>query len=71
MSEIVNDLIKNIAIPLPDMERRYASREILFPAHLIGLCIAQMWSFKLSEQLKKLLFNVAQSIQLMTAVSYD
>jgi myosin-5 len=62
--ELINGLIKNLTVPMADLNVRLAAKEILFPSHLIGLTIAQMWSYSLIEPMKKVLYGVLKTLQL-------
>lgn len=62
--ELINGLIKNLTVPMADLNVRLAAKEILFPSHLVGLIIAQMWSYSLIEPMKKVLYGVLKTLQL-------
>lgn len=68
VDEIVEMLIRTLTLPLPSLQNRMPRREILFPAHLIGLCTVQMWKYRLTTQMQNLMLNVMKMIQKQTAL---
>ncbi|OLY78766.1 Myosin-2 [Smittium mucronatum] len=65
-AEILNELISNLEVPIPNLEAEYSPPEVLFPAHLIGLCIIKMFQFNLSKRIDKLLVSCIALIQKKT-----
>ncbi|OMJ18372.1 Myosin-2 [Smittium culicis] len=65
-SEILNELISNLEVPIPNLDAEYSPPELLFPAHLIGLCIIKMFQFNLSKRIDKLLVSCIALIQKKT-----
>ncbi|PVU95808.1 hypothetical protein BB561_001576 [Smittium simulii] len=65
-SEILNELISNLEVPIPNLDIEYTPPELLFPAHLIGLCVIKMFQFNLSKRIDKLLVSCISLIQKKT-----
>ncbi|KAJ9077392.1 Myosin type-2 heavy chain 1 [Entomophthora muscae] len=63
VEEVVTGLIEKLNIPLPNFEMPRRSQEILFPAHMIGLCIIQMYKFDLGTQISGLVSDVLSSVR--------
>ncbi|KAF9915821.1 Myosin type-2 heavy chain 1, partial [Lobosporangium transversale] len=61
--EILNGLIKNVKIPSPSHSTLPHLKEVMFPAHLIGLLTAQMWRYGYVKESERLMINVMQAIQ--------
>ncbi|KAG0202034.1 Myosin type-2 heavy chain 1 [Mortierella sp. GBA30] len=61
--EVLNGLIKNIKIPSPSLSNLPLIKEIMFPAHLIGLLTTQMWKYGFIKESERLMINVMQVIQ--------
>ncbi|KAG0015544.1 Myosin type-2 heavy chain 1 [Entomortierella chlamydospora] len=61
--EILNGLIKNMKIPSPSLSNLPLIKEIMFPAHLIGLLTTQMWKYGYIKESERLMINVMQAIQ--------
>ncbi|OMH83581.1 Myosin-2A [Zancudomyces culisetae] len=66
ISEVLTELIGNLNIPLPSLDTEYSPAEILFPSHLIGLCVIKMFQFNLSSRIEKLLMACIALIQKKT-----
>ncbi|KAG5461940.1 MAG: P-loop containing nucleoside triphosphate hydrolase protein, partial [Olpidium bornovanus] len=63
VDEIVDSLVRNLLVPLPSTQNRTHRRDILFPAHLIGLCTTQMRKYQLNGPLQSLMAVVVSTIQ--------
>ncbi|KAG0346043.1 Myosin type-2 heavy chain 1 [Podila humilis] len=61
--EILSGLIKNMKIPSPSLSNLPLIKEIMFPAHLIGLLTTQMWKYGYIKESERLMINVMQAIQ--------
>ncbi|KAG0351589.1 Myosin type-2 heavy chain 1, partial [Podila minutissima] len=61
--EILGGLIKNMKIPSPSLSNLPLIKEIMFPAHLIGLLTTQMWKYGYIKESERLMINVMQAIQ--------
>ncbi|KAG0233319.1 Myosin type-2 heavy chain 1 [Actinomortierella wolfii] len=61
--EVINGLIKNIKIPSPSLSNLPLVKEVMFPAHLIGLLTTQMWKYGFIKESERLMINVMQAIQ--------
>jgi len=62
-NEVLNGLIKSIKIPSPSLSNLPDVKEIMFPAHMIGLITTQMWRFGFIKESERLMINVMQAIQ--------
>ncbi|KAF9181513.1 Myosin type-2 heavy chain 1 [Haplosporangium sp. Z 767] len=70
--EVLNGMIKNIKIPSPSLSNLPLVKEIMFPAHMIGLLTTQMWKYGYVKESERLMINVMQAIQQQSmAVSGD
>ncbi|KAF9405854.1 Myosin type-2 heavy chain 1 [Podila epigama] len=61
--EILSGLIKNMKIPSPNLSNLPQVKEVMFPAHLIGLLTTQMWKYGYIKESERLMINVMQAIQ--------
>ncbi|KAI1295065.1 Myosin type-2 heavy chain 1 [Mortierella claussenii] len=61
--EVMNGLIKNAKIPSPSLSTAPQLKEVMFPAHLIGLLTTQMWKYGFIKEAERLMINVMQAIQ--------
>ncbi|KAG0251679.1 Myosin type-2 heavy chain 1 [Mortierella polycephala] len=61
--EILSGLIKNMKIPSPSLSNLPMIKEIMFPAHMIGLLTTQMWRYGFIKESERLMINVMQAIQ--------
>ncbi|KAF9925847.1 Myosin type-2 heavy chain 1 [Linnemannia zychae] len=66
--EVLNGLIKNIKIPSPSLSNLPMNKEVMFPAHLIGILTTQMWKYGFVKESERLMINVMQSIQQQSMV---
>jgi myosin-5 len=63
LEEIVDGLIKELKMPLPSLQNPPSQKEVLFPAHMIGLCVSQMWKLGYMPAAERLLLTVMDTIQ--------
>ncbi|KAI8583474.1 hypothetical protein K450DRAFT_223883 [Umbelopsis ramanniana AG] len=63
LEEIVDGLIKELKMPLPSLQNPPSQKEVLFPAHMIGLCVTQMWKLGYTQPSERLLLTVMDTIQ--------
>lgn len=56
-------------MPLPSLQNPPSQKEVLFPAHMIGLCVTQMWKLGYSQASERLLLTVMDTIQKQCLVS--
>ncbi|KAL1924506.1 uncharacterized protein VTP21DRAFT_4160 [Calcarisporiella thermophila] len=68
--EILEGLIRTLKIPMPSVQSPASIKEVLFPAHVIGLAVTQMWRLGFLQESEKLLFNVMDTIQ-MQCLTYQ
>ncbi|KAG0265799.1 Myosin type-2 heavy chain 1, partial [Linnemannia exigua] len=70
--EVLNGLIKNMKIPSPSLSNVPMIKEVMFPAHLIGMLTTQMWKHGFVKESERLMINVMQAIQQQSmAISGD
>ncbi|KAF9308797.1 Myosin type-2 heavy chain 1, partial [Linnemannia elongata] len=70
--EVLQGLIKNIKIPSPSLSNLPMVKEVMFPAHLIGMLTTQMWKYGYVKESERLMINVMQAIQQQSmAISGD
>lgn len=67
--DVLNGLIRNLKIPIPTLQNLPTHKEVVFPAHLIGLATNEMWKFGLIPESERFLANVMQTIQQYVMVS--
>lgn len=67
--DVLNGLIRNLKIPIPTLQNLPSHKEVVFPAHLIGLATNEMWKFGLIPESERFLANVMQTIQQYVMVS--
>ncbi|KAI8082194.1 P-loop containing nucleoside triphosphate hydrolase protein [Thamnidium elegans] len=61
--EIIEGLISTLKIVPPDMQKLPAREEVLFPVHIIGKCVTQMWRLGYLVESERLLFRAMDTIQ--------
>ncbi|RUS28033.1 P-loop containing nucleoside triphosphate hydrolase protein [Jimgerdemannia flammicorona] len=61
--EVLEGLVKTLKIPLPSLQNPPNMKEIFFPAHMVGICITQMWKYGYIQESERLLFNVMDTVQ--------
>ncbi|KAF8924169.1 Myosin type-2 heavy chain 1, partial [Dissophora ornata] len=61
--EVLAGLIKNIKIPSPSHSTLPQAKEVMAPAHLIGMLTTQMWTYGFVKESERLMINVMQAIQ--------
>ncbi|KAJ1748397.1 Myosin type-2 heavy chain 1 [Coemansia sp. RSA 1821] len=66
-SEVLNELIGDLQVPLPNLDAEYSPPDLLFPAHLIGLCVIKMFQYNLARRIDRLLMSTIARIQKKTA----
>lgn len=61
--EILEGLIRSLKIPQPNPQNVPSHQEVVFPAHVIGLGVTQMWRFGYLAESERLIFTVMDTIQ--------
>ncbi|KAI8142414.1 P-loop containing nucleoside triphosphate hydrolase protein [Fennellomyces sp. T-0311] len=61
--EILEGLIKALKMPLPTLQNPPSQKEIFFPAHMIAICVNEMWRLGNIQESERLLFTVMDTIQ--------
>lgn len=61
--EILQGLIRSAKMPLPTLQNPPSNKEIMFPAHAIGICVYQMWVLGYIQESERLLFSAMDAIQ--------
>ncbi|KAI9335806.1 P-loop containing nucleoside triphosphate hydrolase protein [Pilaira anomala] len=61
--EIIEGLIHTLKIVPPEMQKLPAREEVLFPVHIIGKCVTQMWRLGYLVESERLLFRAMDTIQ--------
>ncbi|KAG4095173.1 P-loop containing nucleoside triphosphate hydrolase protein [Neocallimastix lanati (nom. inval.)] len=61
--EIIDGLIMNLKIPLPNSTQKIERKDILFPAHIIGTCMLKLMKHGLLARLQTLSTKVIAAIQ--------
>lgn len=61
--EVLEGLIRTLKYPLPSDKNPPSHKEVLFPAHLISMCINDMWRIGYNRESENLLFSVMDAIQ--------
>ncbi|RCI05232.1 Myosin type-2 heavy chain 1 [Rhizopus stolonifer] len=61
--EIIEGLIHALKIVPPEMQKLPAREEVLFPVHIIGKCVTQMWRLGYLVESERLLFRAMDTIQ--------
>ncbi|CEI97396.1 hypothetical protein RMCBS344292_11530 [Rhizopus microsporus] len=60
--EILSGLVRSLKIPLPSTKNPPSIKEIVFPAHIIGLCVKGMWRIRHHRESENLVFAVIDAI---------
>ncbi|KAI9496210.1 P-loop containing nucleoside triphosphate hydrolase protein [Zychaea mexicana] len=63
LAEITEGLIKELKMPLPSMQNPPSRKEIFFPAHMISMCVTEMWRRQYIQESERLLFTIMDTIQ--------
>ncbi|KAI9478230.1 MAG: P-loop containing nucleoside triphosphate hydrolase protein [Benjaminiella poitrasii] len=61
--EVLEGLIRSLKLPLPSEKNPPSRKEVMFPAHIISLCINDMWRIGYNRESETLLFAVMGAIQ--------
>lgn len=61
--DVLNGLISGLKIQTPSLQNLPSHKEVVFPAHLIGLVTNEMWKYGLIPESERFLANVMQTIQ--------
>lgn len=61
--EILEGLIKAVRMPLPAVQNPPARKEVFFPAHIMALCVREMWAVGYVQESERLLFAIMDTIQ--------
>ena len=69
--EILQGLIKELRIPLASLQNKASKKEILFPAHMIGMTVTEMWRASRIQESERMLFSVMDTIQKQCLVSMN
>ncbi|KAJ1679336.1 Myosin type-2 heavy chain 1 [Spiromyces aspiralis] len=62
-TEILDEIIDKTQVPPLDLRISYSQPEMLFPAHLIGLCVIKMFQYNLTARIDRLLELVISRVQ--------
>lgn len=68
--EIIEGLIHTLKIVPPEMQKLPARETVLFPVHIIGKCVTQMWRLGYLVESERLLFRAMDTIQKDCLVIY-
>ena len=60
--EVLEGLIKSLKLPLPSEKNAPSHKEVMFPAHLISMCVNDMWRIGYNRESENLLFSVMDAI---------
>ncbi|KAJ2780775.1 Myosin type-2 heavy chain 1 [Coemansia interrupta] len=67
VGEVLNELVGDLQVPLPNIDAEYSPPDLLFPAHLIGLCVIKMFQYNLARRIDRLLMSTIARVQKKTA----
>ncbi|KAJ2467892.1 Myosin type-2 heavy chain 1 [Coemansia sp. RSA 2322] len=67
ITEVLNELIGDLHVPMPNLDAEYQPPDLLFPAHLIGLCVIKMFQYNLARRIDRLLMSAIARVQKKTA----
>ncbi|KAF7723875.1 Myosin type-2 heavy chain 1 [Apophysomyces ossiformis] len=62
-AEILEGLIKSLKMVPPKPQDPPSKKEVVFPAHVIGMCATQMWRFGYLQESEQLMITVMDAIQ--------
>lgn len=62
-NEILDGLIRSLKIIPPNPQNPPSHKEVVFPAHIIGLGLTQMWRLGYLAESERLIFTVMDTIQ--------
>lgn len=63
LAEVTEGLIKHLKIPLPSVDNPPSRKEVFFPAHIIAMCVTEMWKLSYIQESETMLFAVMDTIQ--------
>ncbi|KAI8369029.1 P-loop containing nucleoside triphosphate hydrolase protein [Blakeslea trispora] len=61
--EVLEGLIRSLKIPTPSDKNPPSQKEVMFPAHIISMCVNDMWKIGYNRESENLLFAVMDTIQ--------
>ncbi|KAI7905951.1 P-loop containing nucleoside triphosphate hydrolase protein [Cokeromyces recurvatus] len=61
--EVLEGLIQSLKLPLPNEKNPPSRKEVMFPAHIISLCVNDMWRIGYNRESETFLFAVIETIQ--------
>ncbi|KAJ2808638.1 Myosin type-2 heavy chain 1, partial [Coemansia guatemalensis] len=67
ITEVLGELVGDLQVPLPNLDAEYSPPDLLFPAHLIGLCVIKMFQYNLARRIDRLLMSAIARVQKKTA----
>ncbi|PIA14386.1 hypothetical protein COEREDRAFT_65770 [Coemansia reversa NRRL 1564] len=67
IAEVLGELVGDLQVPLPNLDAEYSPPDLLFPAHLIGLCVIKMFQYNLARRIDRLLMSAIARVQKKTA----
>ncbi|KAI9303293.1 P-loop containing nucleoside triphosphate hydrolase protein [Cunninghamella echinulata] len=62
-NELVDGLIKCLKMPLPSLQNPPSTKEVFFPAHVIGICVIEMWRLDYFHESERILLTIMDTIQ--------
>lgn len=62
LEEVLEGLVKSLKLPLPSEKNAPSHKEVMFPAHLISMCVNDMWRIGYNRESENLLFSVMDTI---------
>ncbi|CEP17067.1 hypothetical protein [Parasitella parasitica] len=60
--EVLQGLIRSLKLPMPSEMNAPSHKEVMFPAHLISMCVNGMWRIGYNRESENLLFSVMDTI---------
>jgi myosin-5 len=68
--DVLEGLIRGLKIQIPSLQNLPTHKEVVFPAHLVGLVTNEMWKFGMIPDAERFLANVMQNIQQHVMVGF-
>ena len=67
IAEVLDEVVDQVHIPPIDPRIEYPPSDLLFPSHLIGLCVIKMFQYNLAKRIDKLLMSAVARVQKRTS----
>ncbi|KAJ1659930.1 Myosin type-2 heavy chain 1 [Dispira simplex] len=67
INEVLVELVQSLEPPMLNFQYEFPAVELVYPAHLIGFCVVQMFKRNMASRIQKLMMSVIATIQVQMA----